>query len=82
LATSKRNAKNAEPLKKGDAVSWNSSQGRVDGVVERKLTRRTKIKGHDVAASEANPEVLVRSSATEAVAAHKPSALKQRSRAK
>ncbi|QWT21408.1 DUF2945 domain-containing protein [Bacillus sp. NP157] len=63
---------------KGDAVSWKSSQGEVKGKVVRKVTTTTKIKGHVVAASEDNPEYLVRSDKTGAVAAHKPEALKKR----
>lgn len=67
----------ADDLKKGDKVHWNSSQGEVHGKVERKLTSPTDIKGHHVAASTANPEVLVKSSKTGAEAAHKPDALKK-----
>jgi hypothetical protein len=63
---------------RGDKVSWKSSQGEVKGKVVRKLTEPSKIKGHVVAASEENPEYLVRSEKTGAVAAHKPDALKKR----
>jgi preprotein translocase subunit YajC len=65
-------------LKKGDKVAWKSSQGEVKGVVERKLTSETSIKGHKVAASKDNPEYLVKSDKTGAEAAHKPDALKKR----
>jgi hypothetical protein len=63
---------------KGDPVSWKSSQGEVKGKVVKKLVHPSKIKGHDVAASPENPEYLVRSDKTGAVAAHKPEALKKR----
>lgn len=65
-------------LHKGDKVAWNSSQGEVEGVVERKLISGTRIKGHKAAASKDNPEYLVRSDRTGAEAAHKPQALKRR----
>jgi Hypervirulence associated proteins TUDOR domain len=42
-------------------VAWQSSGGGSVGRVERKLTSPGKIKGHEVAASEDNPEFLVRS---------------------
>jgi hypothetical protein len=47
------------------------------GRVERKLTSLGKIKGHEVAASEDNPEFLVRPDKSGKVAAHKPSALRR-----
>lgn len=65
-------------LKHGDKVSWETSQGKTQGTVERKLTAPTKIKGHAVAASPDNPEYLVRSDKTGAEAAHKPGALKKK----
>lgn len=64
-----------ETFKSGDHVAWKSSQGTVEGTVEKKLTKATDIKGHHVAASPENPEYLVKSAATGAVAAHKPGAL-------
>ena len=65
-------------LKKGDAVEWTSSQGTIEGKVEKKLTAPTDIKGHHVAASKDNPEYLVKSDRTGAEAAHKPDALKKK----
>lgn len=62
-------------LKKGDKVKWESSQGTVRGTVEKKLTSPSKIKDHKVAASQENPEYLVRSAKTGAKAAHKPESL-------
>ena len=67
-----------ETLKKGDAVSWSSSQGKVEGRVVKTLTSPIDIKGHHVAASKENPEVLVRSDRTGAEAAHKPGSLKKK----
>ncbi len=68
----------AKALKPGDKVAWNSSQGEVKGTVVRKQTTPTKIKGHEVKASKANPEFIVESDKTGAQAAHKPGALKKR----
>ncbi|MDQ2745649.1 MAG: DUF2945 domain-containing protein [Acidobacteriota bacterium] len=67
----------AEKLKKGDAVEWETPQGKTSGKVKKKLTVPTDIKGHHVAASADNPEYLVESDKTGAEAAHKPSALKK-----
>jgi hypothetical protein len=64
-------------FKKGDKVVWNSSQGEVEGTIERKLTKPTRIKHHDVAASPDDPEYLVKSDKTGAKAAHKPGALRK-----
>jgi hypothetical protein len=62
---------------KGDKVAWNSSQGEVKGKVVRKATTPTRIKGHKVAASEDNPEYIVESARTGALAAHKPESLRK-----
>lgn len=64
-------------LSKGDRVSWNTSQGATQGVVEKKLTSPTDIKTHHVAASPENPEYLVRSEKSGEVAAHKPGSLRK-----
>jgi hypothetical protein len=64
-------------IKKGDKVSWSASQGRVSGKVVKKQKSPTKIKGHKVAASESNPQFIVKSSKTGAKAAHKAGALKK-----
>ena len=65
----------SDSLKPGDRVQWNSRGKKIDGTVEKKLTHETDIKGHHVAASEDNPEFLVRSEKTGSEAAHKPDAL-------
>lgn len=67
----------AEKLKKGDQVEWKTSQGKTSGTVKKKLTAPIDIKGHHVAASEDNPEFLVKSGKTGAQAAHKPESLKK-----
>ena len=67
----------AKPLKTGDRVAWQSSGGGSVGRVQRKLTSPAKIKGHEVGASEDNPEFLVRSENSGKVAAHKPAALRR-----
>jgi hypothetical protein len=72
----------ADPLKPGDKVEWDSSQGEVSGTVKKKLTKPTQIKGHKVAASPENPEYLVESAKTGARAAHKPAELRKARREK
>lgn len=67
----------ANKLETGDRVAWRSSGGGSVGRVEQKLTSSGKIKGHEVAASEDNPEFLVRPDKSGKVAAHKPSALRR-----
>lgn len=67
----------ARTLKSGDRVAGQSSGGGSVGRVERKLTSPIKIKGHEVAASQDNPEFLVRSQKSGKIAAHKPSALRR-----
>lgn len=65
-------------LKPGDTVSWDTSQGKTHGTVEKKQTSRTHIKGHTVAASEEDPQYIVRSEKSGEKAAHKPEALTKR----
>jgi Hypervirulence associated proteins TUDOR domain len=66
-----------QEFKTGDKVSWNSTRGTVKGTFKKKLTAPMDIKTHHVAASPANPEILVQSASTGQVAAHKPAALKR-----
>ena len=68
-------SKDEKSFKRGDHVEWNTSQGTTKGVVKKELTEPTDIKGHHVAASDENPQFLVRSDKTGAEAAHKPAAL-------
>ena len=65
-------------FREGDEVEWNTPQGTTHGHVERKLTQPTDIEGHHVAASEENPEYLVRSAKSGKPAAHRPDALHRR----
>ncbi len=65
-------------FKKGDPVTWQTSQGSTHGTVQRTLTKPMEIKGHHVAASPDNAEVLVKSDKSGDLAAHKPDALKKR----
>jgi len=67
---------NSEP-RKGDHVAWETSQGETRGVVEKKLTAPLDIKGHHVAASNGNPEFLVKSYKSGKEAAHKAEALRK-----
>lgn len=61
-------------VKVGDKVSWNSHGGAAHGVVEKKQTSDTTIKGHQVRASAEDPQYVVRSD-NGGKAAHKASAL-------
>jgi hypothetical protein len=66
-----------QAFKHGDQVAWDSSGGHSTGKVVRKITKPTRIKTHAVAASPENPEYIVQSDKTGAIAAHKPGALKK-----
>jgi hypothetical protein len=67
----------SDKFKAGDAVEWNSHGGIARGKVKKKLTSRTTIKGHQVAATPDNPEYLVETDKG-GQAAHKPGALRKR----
>ncbi len=62
-------------IRKGDKVEWETSQGTTTGKVVKKQTTQTKIKGHEVKASKADPQFIVESSKTGKRAAHKPESL-------
>jgi plastocyanin len=64
-------------FKAGDTVKWDHSQGTTTGHVVRRKTTPTRIKGHKVAASKDNPEYVVKSDKTGALAAHKPGELRK-----
>jgi hypothetical protein len=66
-------------LKKGDHVSWDAPQGKVEGEVVRKVTGTAKVKGHTAKASKAEPQYEVKSDKTGAKAIHKPEELKKSS---
>ncbi len=65
-------------LKAGDKVAWDSSQGEVKGVVEKKVTSTAKVKGHTAKATKSEPQYKVKSDKTGAEAIHKPEELKKR----
>lgn len=67
----------ANQLNAGDEVSWKSHGGTAKGKVVKKLTSRSKIKGHEVAASKDKPEYLVETQEGKR-AAHKAEALAKR----
>jgi len=66
-------------LKKGDKVEGDTGQGKTHGMVEKKQTTETHIKGHKVAATKDDPQYIVKSDKSGAKAAHKPDALKKTS---
>jgi len=66
-----------DKLKPGDHVPWNTSQGRTQGKVVKKLTSETKIKGHVAKPTKGDPQYLVQSDKSGAKAAHKPGELKK-----
>ncbi|WP_424932664.1 DUF2945 domain-containing protein [Amaricoccus macauensis] len=68
----------ADKIEKGVKVSWKTPQGKIEGKVEKKLTSETEIKGHKVAASEDDPQYLVKSDKSGNKAAHKPDALEKK----
>ena len=67
----------AKNLKSGDKVTWDSSQGKVHGEVEKKVTSKTEIKGHTAKATKDDPQFKVKSDKTGAEAVHKPGELKK-----
>jgi hypothetical protein len=70
-------APRAPPSRKGDKVSWSTSQGRTHGRVVKKLTDDCRIEDHQVRASAEDPQYLVESEKTGARAAHRPDALRR-----
>jgi hypothetical protein len=66
-----------DDLKPGDKVEWDSSGGHSVGHVVKRVTSRTVIGKHRVAASKENPEYIVESNSSGRIAAHKPGELKR-----
>jgi hypothetical protein len=64
----------SDTLSKGDRVRWKSHGGEAHGKVVKKQTTATRIKGHKVAASRDNPQLIVETDDGKR-AAHKPAAL-------
>ncbi|MND97632.1 hypothetical protein D3C80_899560 [compost metagenome] len=67
----------SENLKKGDKVTWETSQGKTEGKVIKKQVWDTSIKGHKVKASKDDPQVIVESEKSGKRATHKPGSLKK-----
>ena len=65
----------ANAFKVGDHVKWNSEAGRVSGVIARKITSNTQVKGYLHHASRSEPQYIINSDKTDHVAIHKGSAL-------
>ncbi len=63
--------------KKGDHVTWETSQGRTSGTVEAVVTRTTRVKGHLAKATKNRPEIVVKSEKSGEEAVHRPGSLKQ-----
>lgn len=68
----------AKALQPGDRVRWDTSQGETEGKVVRKVTSKTKVKGHVAKATAQHPEYLVESDKSGARAVHRPEELKKR----
>jgi len=64
-------------LKRGDHVTWSTSQGKTEGTVVKKVTTDTQIEGHHAKASRDDPQFVVKSDKTGKKAVHKPDALKK-----
>jgi hypothetical protein len=67
----------ADEFKHGDPVEWSSHGVDVPGEVEKKVTERTEAAGRTVAASEDNPQYVVKSDKSGKKAVHKPDALRK-----
>lgn len=61
----------------GDRVSWNSEAGRVTGIIMKKITSPTLLKGYMRHASKEEPQYIIKSEKTDHVAVHKASALRK-----
>jgi hypothetical protein len=65
-----------EEFNQGDAVEWNTPQGKTRGTVKRKLTSETQVGGQKkINASEGDPRYLVETEKSGKEAAHKPDSL-------
>lgn len=65
--------------RKGDEVSWNTSQGTTHGKVVERKTKEFTFDGQKFSASDDEPYYVVESAKTGARAAHKGSALSKES---
>jgi hypothetical protein len=64
-------------VSKGDKVQWETSQGRTEGTVTRKVTGQAKAGGHVAKASPGDPQYEVESAKSGNTAIHKAKALKK-----
>ena len=64
-------------MKKGDHVSWNTSQGTTEGEVVEVETEDFEMYGHQRGASKDDPQVIVRSDGSGKEAAHKESSVEE-----
>ncbi|WP_186332146.1 DUF2945 domain-containing protein [Bordetella genomosp. 13] len=64
-------------LSKGDKVQWETSQGRTEGTVQRKVAHTAKAGGHVARASADAPQYEVKSAKSGKKAIHKAEALKK-----
>jgi hypothetical protein len=67
----------SKDLKKGDRVSWNTSQGRTQGKVVERRTSDFQFAGQQFTASDDEPSYIVESEKSGDKAAHKGSALRK-----
>ena len=67
----------SETFKRGDRVEWNFRGHQVTGRVHRRVTARTEIGGHVVAASQDDPRYVVRSDKSGKETARRPAALRR-----
>lgn len=67
----------ADKFKAGDKVTWGTSGGETEGVVEKKATTETKIKGHVAKPTKEEPQFVVKSAKSGKEAVHKPEDLKK-----
>lgn len=67
----------ADELKRGDRVEWKFGRGKAVGVVRKKLTARTTVGGHVVAASKDDPRYLVETEKSRKQVAKRPEVLKR-----
>ena len=63
-------------MRRGDRVSWNTSQGRTHGRIVERRTKDFEFDGQHFTASADEPSFIVESEKTGARAAHKGSALR------
>jgi len=64
-----------QQFKLGDHVEWNSEAGRVQGTIQKLVTKVIQFKGYTRHASKAGPQYLIKSDKTDHLAMHKDSAL-------